>query len=141
MSIFSLSAVASAEFPYARAMQWMLMAAAVAVTTPADAATRARVVRPGAFDGTWNVTFTPQAGNCHASNTVPFYVYGTRVSSAGGGRVTGGVSRNGIVSVTITLGASRASGSGRLAGNAGVGRWSGIITGDRCAGSWVATRS
>ena len=141
MSIFSLSAVVSAEFPYARAMQWMLMAAAVAVTTPADAATRARVVRPGAFDGTWNVTFTPQAGNCHASNTVPFYVYGTRVSSAGGGRVTGGVSRNGIVSVTITLGASRASGSGRLAGNAGVGRWSGIITGDRCAGSWVATRS
>ena len=141
MSIFSLSAVVSAEFPYARAMQWMLMAAAVAVTTPADAATRARVIRPGAFDGTWNVTFTPQAGNCHASNTVPFYVYGTRVSSAGGGRVTGGVSGNGIVSVTITLGASRASGSGRLAGNAGAGRWSGIITGDLCAGSWVARRS
>src|SRR5258708_32094858 len=138
MSIFSWSAVVSADFPHARAMQWMLMAAAVAVATPADAATRARVVRPGAFDGTWNVTFTPQAGNCHASNTVPFYVYGTRVSSAGGGRVTGGVSRNGIVSVTITLGASRASGSGTLPRNAAAARWSGIITGDRCAGSWVA---
>jgi hypothetical protein len=121
-------------------MQWMLMAAVVAVATPADAATRARFVRPGAFDGTWNVTFTPQAGNCHASNTVPFYVYGNRVSSAGGGRVTGGVSRNGIVSVTITLGASHASGGGRLAGNYGAGRWSGIITGDRCSGTWQARR-
>src|SRR6266850_2260898 len=138
MSIFSLSAVASAEFPYARAMQWMLMAAAVAVTTPADAATRARVIRPGAFDGTWNVTFTPQAGNCHASNTVPFLVSGTRVASAGGGKVTGGVGRNGIVAVRIVVGASWANGNGRLAGNSGAGRWSGLITGDRCSGIWQA---
>ena len=123
-----------------RAPRWIFAATVLsAIANPGVA--DARMAGTGSFDGNWNVTFTPQAGNCHASNTVPFYVYGTRVSSAGGGRVTGGVSRNGIVSVTITLGASRASGSGRLAGNAGVGRWSGIITGDRCAGSWVAARS
>jgi hypothetical protein len=26
-------------------------------------------------------------------------------------------------------------------GNTGVGRWSGIIQGDRCSGTWQATRS
>jgi hypothetical protein len=126
------------EFSVSRALRWAFAAAvlagAAAAPGPADAA------RPGAYDGTWNVTFTPQAGNCHSSNTVPFMVAGTRVSSAGNGRVTGGVSRNGAVAVQITVGASSASGSGRLAGNSGVGRWSGIITGDRCSGVWQATR-
>jgi hypothetical protein len=99
------------------------------------------VARPGAFDGTWNVTFIPRAGNCHATNTVPFNVYGTHVSSAGGGKVTGGVSRNGSVAVRIQVGASWADGRGRLAGNSGAGRWSGLITGDRCSGVWQAMRS
>jgi hypothetical protein len=27
-----------------------------------------------------------------------------------------------------------------LVGNSGSGRWSGIITGDRCSGTWQATR-
>ena len=100
----------------------------------------AQAARPGAFDGTWNVTFTPKAGNCHATNTVPFNVYGTRVSSAGGGKVTGGITRKGNVTVRITVGASWADGSGRLAGNSGTGRWSGYITGDHCSGIWQASR-
>jgi hypothetical protein len=111
--------------------------AALVVPHTADATAR----RSGAYDGTWNVTFTPQAGNCHASNTVPFMVAGTRVASAGGGKVTGGVSPGGNVAVTISVGASKADGRGRLAGNSGAGRWSGIITGDRCSGVWQATRS
>jgi len=41
----------------------------------------------------------------------------------------------------VSVGASRASGGGRLAGNSGAGSWSGIITGDRCSGTWQATRS
>jgi len=57
------------------------------------------------------------------------------------GKVTGGVSRGGIVSVRITVGASWANGSGRLVGNFGAGRWSGFITGDRCSGIWQASRS
>jgi hypothetical protein len=68
-------------------------------------------------------------------------VAGPRVLSAGNGKVTGGVTRNGNVSVRISLGASWANGNGRLAGNSGVGRWSGIITGDQCSGSWQATRT
>ena len=93
----------------------------------------------GAYDGVWNVQFATQAGNC-SSNSVPFTVSGTRVSSAGGGKVTGGIGRGGAVSVNISVGASKASGSGRLLGNSGVGRWSGIITGDKCSGTWQASR-
>ncbi len=111
---------------------------AVAISAPSGA--QAAMARPGAFDGTWNVTFATLAGNCSSDHTVPFNVSGTRLSSAGGGKVTGGISPSGNVSVTISVGASVASGSGRLAGNSGSGRWRGIITGDKCSGTWRATR-
>ena len=117
-------------------LRGMFVAAALAAVVPTAADAKV-----GAYDGTWNVTFTPQAGNCHASNTIPFNVQGTRVSSAGGGKVTGGIRSNGSVSVRIQVGASWANGGGRLAGNSGAGRWSGLITGDKCSGSWQATRS
>jgi hypothetical protein len=127
-----------------RPLRWMFAAAvlaAAALPASADAAAKSRIGRAGAYDGTWNVTFTPQAGNCHASNTVPFMVMGRRVSSAGGGKVTGGITGNGSVSVRISVGASWANGGGRLAGNSGRGHWSGMITGDRCSGIWQATRA
>jgi hypothetical protein len=129
-----------AHFKAFSSFRWALIAAALAASGAPDVAA-AQAARPGAFDGTWNVTFTPKAGNCHASNTLPFNVYGPRVSSAGGGKVTGGVSRKGDVTVRITVGASWADGRGRLAGNSGTGRWSGLITGDRCSGVWQASRS
>ena len=137
MTISARSFALFADFNASRVRRWIL---AAAILTAAAAPGPAAAARSGAFDGTWNVTFTPQAGNCHASNTVPFNVYGTQVSSAGGGKVTGGISRNGAVSVRISVGASWANGSGRLARNAGAGRWSGIITGDRCSGCWQAPR-
>ena len=37
----------------------------------------ARTVRAGAYDGTWNVMFATQAGNCSSTNSVPFTVSGT----------------------------------------------------------------
>ena len=143
MTIPARSIAVSADFQPMRALRWMFAAAVLAaITVPGAAdASQARTARAGAYDGTWNVMFTPQAGNCHASNTTSFTVAGQRVSSAGGGQVSGGVSANGSVAVRITLGSSSASGSGRLAGNSGAGRWSGIITGDKCSGSWQATRT
>jgi hypothetical protein len=97
--------------------------------------------RPGAKDGTWNVTFTTRAGNCSSNNSAPFNVSGRQVSSAGGGKVTGGVTPNGAVFVHISVGQSAADGRGRLVGNSGTGRWSGIISGDRCSGTWQASKS
>jgi len=113
-----------------------VLALAVGTSDPAAAAPR-----PGAYDGTWNVTFTTRAGNCSSNNSAPFAVSGTKVSSAGGGKVTGGITRGGNVSVNISVGLSHASGTGRLAGNSGTGRWSGVISGDRCSGTWQATRT
>jgi hypothetical protein len=131
-----------ADLSRSRASRRILLAGAVAVVAGASPGASARpAAMAGAYDGTWNVVFTTRAGNCSATNSVPFAVAGRRVSSAGGGKVTGGISRGGVVAVSISVGASHASGSGRLVGNSGAGRWSGIITGDRCSGSWQATRS
>jgi hypothetical protein len=133
-----------AAFKPVRALRWAfaatVLAAMAAAPAPADAARATRAAAPGAFDGVWNVLFTTRAGTCSSTNSVPFTVAGRRVSSAGGGKVTGGISPSGAVSVQLSVGASRASGSGRLVGNSGSGRWSGIITGDRCSGTWQAAR-
>jgi hypothetical protein len=139
MTFSAPSIAVSANFTASRALRWIFAAAVLAaVTAPATA--DARIARAGAYDGTWNVVFATRAGNCSSTNSVPFNVSGRRVSSAGGGKVTGGIGRGGNVSVRISVGASWATGSGRLAGNAGIGRWSGIISGDRCSGTWQAAR-
>jgi hypothetical protein len=97
--------------------------------------------RVGGYDGVWNVTFATTRGNCSSGYSVPFTVAGSRVSSAGGGRVSGKVNRSGAVAVEVSVGASHASGGGRLARGAGTGSWHGIISGDRCSGIWQATRT
>jgi hypothetical protein len=133
-----------ASFTHPRAVRMALTAtllgAAVLVAPGTADARRAVGGYAGSYDGTWNVTFATRAGNCSATYNAPFAVYGRQVSSAGGGKVTGGITRNGVVSVRISVGASVATGSGRLAGNSGAGRWSGLISGDRCSGVWQATR-
>ena len=127
--------------PGRRTLRWLpilAVFAAIAVPPSADAATRRRA---GVYDGTWNVVFATTRGNCSSGYSVPFTVIGSRVSSAGGGRVSGSVNRAGAVAVRVSVGASKASGGGRLAGSYGAGAWRGIITGDRCSGTWQATRS
>jgi hypothetical protein len=142
MTFSARSMTFSADFTRSRGFRRLLSAALLAAIAVAPGAAEAgRYARAGAYDGTWNVVFSTRAGNCSPTNSVPFAVYGTRVSSAGGGKVTGGIGRNGVVSVAISVGLSHASGSGRLVGNYGSGRWAGIITGDRCSGTWQASRS
>lgn len=113
----------------------------LAFLTLAAPGTASAAGRGGAYDGTWTTVFATTKGNCSSGYSVPFLVSGGRVSSAGGGRVSGSVNRGGAVAVHVSVGASKASGGGRLSGNSGAGSWSGIITGDRCSGTWQATRS
>ena len=136
---FSIALFASSR--RVRALQWMLVATALAavVAMPDSADAARRVV--GRYDGVWTTVFATTRGNCSSGYSVPFTVAGYRVSSAGGGRVSGTVNRGGAVAVSVSVGASRASGGGRLAGTSGAGSWSGIITGDQCSGTWQATRS
>ena len=129
------------DFSGLRSLRWLRILAvfaAIAVPPSADAATRRRA---GVYDGTWNVVFATTRGNCSSGYSVPFTVIGSRVSSAGGGRVSGSVSHAGAVAVNVSVGASRASGGGRLVGSYGAGAWRGIISGDRCSGTWQATRN
>ena len=128
---------ASAMLHRFRALRRILTAATIAATILPNVADAAMV---GRYDGVWNVVFATTRGTCSSGTSIPFSVTGTRVSSAGGGRVEGTVSRAGGVAVRASVGASRASGRGRLVGNTGYGSWSGIISGDRCSGTWQATR-
>ena len=119
----------------------ILTAVALAAAAALPGAADARMVRTGAYDGVWNVTFATTRGNCSSGYRVPFTVTGSRVTSAGGGRVSGSVNRGGAVAVQVSVGASHASGGGRLAGAFGAGSWRGIIQGDYCSGTWQATRT
>jgi hypothetical protein len=122
----------------ARLLVPLLVPLAVLVTAALPSTADARA---GGYDGIWNVTFATTRGNCSSGYSVPFTVTGRRVSSAGGGRVSGTVNRGGAVAVEVSVGASHATGGGRLAGVAGAGSWRGIISGDQCSGTWQATRS
>src|SRR5215831_12963347 len=124
-----------AKFTVFRHLRLMLAVAAMVALLAPDAASAARMRAAGVYDGVWNVVFATTRGTCSSGYSVPFTVTGGRVSSAGGGRVSGSVSRSGSVAVSVSVGASRASGGGRLAGNYGGGYWSGIISGDRCSGT------
>ena len=131
--------------PWRRGSPGVLAASiAAAAIIVAPAAADARAVRGwaygGSYDGIWNVVFATTRGTCSSGYRVPFTVRGGRVSSAGGGRVSGSVTHSGGVAVSVSVGASRASGGGRLAGNYGAGYWRGIISGDRCSGTWQASR-
>jgi hypothetical protein len=120
----------------------ILAAAALVATAALTGAADAQMTRAGrSYDGVWNVTFATARGACSSGYSVPFTVTGSRVSSAGGGRVSGSVNRTGAVAVQVSVGASHAAGGGRLAGASGAGSWRGIIQGDNCSGTWQATRS
>ena len=142
MTRFDQSIARFAAFSSPRPLRWLSLFAALGVAAApvtADATTGVRAAR--AYDGTWNTVFATTRGNCSSGYSVPFTISGSRVLSAGGGRVSGSVNRAGAVAVNVSVGASKASGGGRLAGNSGAGSWSGIISGDRCSGSWQATRT
>lgn len=122
------------DFVCPRRLALFAVLAMAALPSTADA-------RVGGYDGIWNVTFATTRGNCSSGYSVPFTVIGGRVLSAGGGRVSGRVKRSGAVAVQVSVGASHASGGGRLAGVNGRGSWRGIISGDRCSGTWQARRT
>ena len=121
-------------FARPRRLALLAVLAAAMVPSAADA-------RTANYDGIWNVTFATTRGNCSSGYSVPFTVTGSRVSSAGGGRVSGKVNRSGAVAVQVSVGASHATGGGRLAGMSGAGSWRGVISGDQCSATWQATRT
>ncbi|HKO72756.1 MAG TPA: hypothetical protein VJV58_17660 [Bradyrhizobium sp.] len=132
-----------ADFRRLRILLLFSGAAALAAPVLPTAAEAGKVRRAvsGGYDGVWNVLIITQAGNCDAAYSYPFRVAAGRISSAGAANVSGSVGRGGGVAVRISAGGSVATGSGRLAGNSGAGRWSARLSGGNCSGHWQATRS
>ena len=91
------------------------------------------------YDGAWSVTIITQAGNCPSSLRYAVRVFRGRVlGDSQSYQVNGSVAANGATRVTVSEQGQSASGTGRLAGNVGAGRWR-TSTG-QCAGQWTAER-
>jgi hypothetical protein len=140
MTISAQSIAILADFGRSRALRW-ISAAAVLAALAAPGAAEARKARiGGGYDGIWNVLIVTQAGNCDPAYSYPFRVSGGRISSAGAADVAGTVGGGGGVAVRISAGGSVATGSGRLGGSSGAGRWSARLSDGNCSGRWEATR-
>jgi hypothetical protein len=115
----------------------VVTAAAIAAALVATLPVAARAAN--FYDGSWSVTIYTQAGNCPSSlrygvRVVRGRVFGDDQSY----QVNGSVAPNGATRVTVSEQGQSASGTGRLSGNAGAGRWR-TSTG-QCAGQWTAER-
>jgi hypothetical protein len=90
------------------------------------------------YDGLWSVSIVTKKGDCIASYRYPMRIANGVLANGGDIAigVSGKVAADGAVIVVVSHGDTRASGSGRLAANAGNGSWK---TGS-CAGSWTAER-
>jgi hypothetical protein len=111
------------------------MAAAAVLVAAVPLAARAA----GSFDGLWSVTIMTQAGDCPSSLRYSVRVAKGRVFGDDQSYdVNGSVAANGATRVTVSEKGQSASGTGRLSGNTGAGRWR-TSTG-QCSGQWTAQR-
>ncbi len=90
------------------------------------------------YDGLWSVSIVTEKGDCDRGYRYPIRISNGLLANAGNSvfTITGRVGGTGAITVTVSGGGRSASGSGRLAGNAGMGSWNG----GSCSGSWTAER-
>ena len=95
-----------------------------------------------AFEGPWSVLIVTRRGACEPSLRIGVMIRGGRVSYLGGGAVavSGGVSKSGRVTVSLSSGGQFAAGSGRLSNGRGGGTWRGRGPTGTCAGVWSASQ-
>jgi hypothetical protein len=117
----------------------LISAAAVAVAIVGAVAADAQGRN---YDGSWNVVITTTVGSCISPYSVQIRIAGGRVLGEGtGAQVSGSVSQGGNITVQVSSGDSKGSGSGRLGPGFGSGRWSGRGSAGFCRGRWEARRS
>ena len=90
------------------------------------------------YDGLWSVVIVTEKGDCDRAYRYPVRISNGAVQNDGPSliNVSGKVGGNGAVTVQVSAGDKTASGTGRLSGKAGGGKWSG----GACAGTWEAER-
>jgi hypothetical protein len=94
-----------------------------------------------AYDGSWDLEFITQAGACDASYNFTVNITDGIVTHPNLVRFKGYVSKSGSVRASVTVQDKFASGTGRLFGTSGRGRWRGREGGARCSGYWTAQRN
>ena len=114
------------------------LAILAAIAVPASPAPMA--ASKATFDGTWSVLIVTERGTCDRAYRYPVRISKGSVGYAGTASfdVTGQVGAGGAVTVKVSRGSQSASGSGRLSGTDGGGRWR--TAGGECSGTWSAER-
>jgi hypothetical protein len=114
----------------ATAVAGTVMAAAIIASTASFAVPR--------YDGLWSVSIVTEKGDCDRGYRYPVRISNGMLANAGDAvfTITGRVGGTGAITVNVSAGGRSAIGSGRLAGNTGMGSWSG----GSCSGSWTAER-
>src|SRR5690242_3896301 len=113
------------------------IAIASAVAAAAIIASTASFAVPR-YDGLWSVSIVTEKGDCDRGYRYPVRISNGMLANAGDAvfTITGRVGGTGAITVNVSAGGRSAIGSGRLAGNSGMGSWSG----GSCSGSWTAER-
>ena len=114
----------------ATAIAGTVMAAAIIASTASFAVPR--------YDGLWSVSIVTEKGDCDRGYRYPVRISNGMLANAGDAvfTITGRVGGTGAITVNVSAGGRSAIGSGRLAGNTGMGSW----IGGSCSGSWTAER-
>ena len=94
-----------------------------------------------AYDGTWDLVFLTQRGSCDPSYNFTVNVSDGIVTHPNLVKFKGYVAKSGSVHASVTVHDKLASGTGRLFGTSGRGRWSGRTGSARCTGYWTAQRN
>jgi hypothetical protein len=118
--------------------------AATVAATLTTAVASVSTAKAASFDGPWSVTISTSRGDCGTNSLYGVVIRGGSVYYAGGAGVamSGRVSGNGSVSVSVRQGANHAAGSGKLYANGtGRGSWTGGGPSGGCTGGWSAQRS
>jgi hypothetical protein len=113
---------------------WMIAAACF---IGAASAAHAR----SAYDGSWDLAFVTQTGSCDASYNFTVNITDGIVSHPNLVRFKGYVAKSGSVHASVTVQDKFASGTGKLFGTSGRGKWTGREGSARCSGYWTAHRN
>lgn len=108
-----------------------MLSAAFGVT-PSQAAAGA-----SAFDGRWSVEIQTVQGKCGTYRAAVNITGGQVVGNPGDYAISGNVSSSGATAVTVINEQGSATGTGRLRGAAGSGKWR--SSSGECSGIWTAT--
>jgi hypothetical protein len=97
--------------------------------------------RAQSADGVWSVLIITEKGTCDRGYRYPVKITGGKVghlNPSSSFNINGRVSPGGGIFVKISRGDQSASGSGRIGGSSGSGRWK--TASGECSGVWQAER-